>query len=313
MLFSQKKDDAPQTGNSADVFDTTTENFENDVIKASVETPVLVDFWAPWCGPCKQLGPVLESAVSATNGKVRMAKINIDENQELAQAMRVQSVPTVFVFFKGQPVTAFQGVRPASEIKALMEQLTKMSAGSKPDAINISDVLSVAAKNLTEGALGEAQGLYAQILAQDENNPQAYAGLIRTFIAAGDLEQADYMLEDASDTIKTHADLAAVRTALDMARNAPKKGEVEKLAEVVERSPEDYQSRFDYGMALFAAGRKASAIDQMLDIMRRDKTSEKKWEDDKARLQLLKFFEAMGPADPETVSGRRKLSSFLFS
>lgn len=313
MLFGSTKDTTAPIAPRIDIFDVTTENFENDVIKASMETPVVVDFWAPWCGPCKQLGPVLESAVAATGGKVRMAKINVDENQELAQAMRVQSIPAVFVFFQGQPITAFTGAKAPSEIKMLMDQLSKMGAQAKPDSINIPETLSLAAKTLAAGDIMTAQGLYAQIMGQDENNAAAYAGLIRTFIALPDLEQAQFMIDDVPESIAKHADFAAAKIAMDLTARAPHTGALERMAKAVEANPADHQARFDYAAALFAAGDKATAIDQLIDIMQRDKASAKKWEDDKARLQLLKFFDAMGPSDPETVAGRRKLSTLLFS
>lgn len=313
MLIGGKKEQKVATPASGDIFDVSTETFENDVLKASMETPILVDFWAPWCGPCKQLGPILESAVAATGGKVRMAKVNIDENQELAQALRVQSIPTVFAFFQGQPVTAFAGARPASEVKTLIDQLVKLSTQSKPDAINVAEVLPQAAKALADGEIMAAQSMYAQVLAQEESNVQAYAGLVRTFIAAGDLEQARYMINDAPEDISSKPEFDAARTAVELAENAPKKGEIDKMAAAVEKKPDDHDSRFNYAMALFSAGSKGAAIDQLLEIMRRDRANEKKWQDDKARLQLIRFFEAMGPSDPETMAGRRKLSSLLFS
>ena len=313
MLFGSPKDTPVTNGAPAVVFDVTTESFENDVIAASMETPVVVDFWAPWCGPCKQLGPALESAVAATSGKVRMAKVNVDDNQDLAQAMRVQSIPAVFVFFQGKPVTAFTGAKPASEIKMLMDQLAKMGAQAKPAAINIPETLSLAAKTLAAGDIMGAQGLYGQVMGQDENNAAAYAGLIRTFIALPDLEQAQFMIDDAPESVAKHADFAAAKIAMNLAIRAPHAGDLERMAKAVAANPADHQGRFDYAVALFAAGDKAIAIDQLIDIMQRDKASTPKWGDDKARLQLLTFFDAMGPLDPETVTGRRKLSTLLFS
>lgn len=317
MLIGSKKPapaTAAENANTANIFDVDTTGFEDNVMTASMETPIVVDFWAPWCGPCKQLGPALEAAVTATNGKVRMAKVNVDENQELAQAMRVQSIPTVFVFFQGQPITAFTGVRSPAELKTLMDQLSKMGTQAKPDAINVPETLSAAAKALAEGQIESAQGLYMQVLAQEEFNAAAYAGLVRSFIAAGDLEQAAYMIEDAPDEIKKHADFAAAKTAVELAQNAPAASNaLDDVALNLARDPDNHVARFDYAQTLFAAGNRSGAIDQLIEIMRRDKGNEKKWEDDKARVELLKFFDAMGPADPETVAGRRKLSSLLFS
>jgi putative thioredoxin len=315
MLIGSKKPAGPATAtdNGENIFDVTTANFEDIVLKASMETPILVDFWAPWCEPCKQLGPTLEAAVTATNGKVRMAKINIDENPQLAQAMRVQSIPTVYAFFQGQPVTAFTGNKPASEVKMLVDQLSAMARKARPDAINIPETLSMAAKAMAEGHIEVAQGMYMQIMSQDENNADCYAGLIRSFIALGDLEQAAFMLEDAPEAVQKSPAFAAARIALDLVKDAPEAGAADKLAAAIQKDPADHQSRFDYAIALFAAGQKIEGIEQLVEIIRRDRANEKKWEEDKAKTQLFKFFEALGPSDPVTLAGRRKLSSVLFS
>lgn len=311
MLIGQKKDVVPKSTipQKDDIYDVTADSFENDVIQTSMATPVLVDFWAPWCGPCKQLGPILEAAVMAAGGKVKLAKINIDENPELAQALRVQSVPTIFAFFQGQPVTAFTGARPASEIKILIDQLSKMATQAKPDSINIAETLPLAAKAMAERDLQKAQGLYMQILSQDENNVAAYSGLVRSFIAAGDLEQAQYMIDDAPESIANDPQFDAVRTAVELAANTPDSAALSKLEKAVATDENDNQSRFDYALALFGAGQRMAAIDQLLEIMRRDRG----WKDDQARTQIVKFFDAMGPSDPDTIAGRRKLSSLLFS
>lgn len=314
MLIGQKtKSTTPAGPVTGDIFDVGTEQFEDAVLKASMETPILVDFWAPWCGPCKQLAPVLEAAITEAKGKVRLAKINLDENPQLAQALRVQSVPTVFAFFQGQPVTAFAGVRPASEIKALIDQLSKMGAQAKPDAINIPETLAAAAKALAEGEGTVAQGLYVQVLGQEENNPAAFAGLIRCFIADGDLEQAQYVIDDAPEDVKKDAGFAAAQTALELTKSAPGAGDLEKLEIASTQNPDNHQARFDLAIALFAAGQKMRAVDALIEIIRRDRPNETKWEDDKAKTQLFKFFDAMGPTDPDTAAGRRKLSTLLFS
>jgi putative thioredoxin len=315
MLIGAKKKDTTGTSgpNSETIFDVTAENFESIVLKASMDTPILIDFWAPWCAPCKQLMPVLESAVLSAGGKVRLAKVNIDENPDLAQAMRVQSVPTVYAFFQGQPVTAFTGMRSQSEINILIDQLVKLAAQGKPDALNIPETLALAAQSMALGDIPTAQGYYVQILGQDENNAAAYAGLIRSFIALPDLEQAQFMIDDVPESIAKHADFMAVKTAYELAKNAPPPGVADAMAADVAAQPDNHARRFDYALALFGDGKRMEAMDQLLEIMRRDKGQEKKWEDDKARTQLLKFFEAMGPADPDTLAGRRKLSSLLFS
>lgn len=299
----------PSAAAPADVvFDVTTMDFEERVMRASVATPVLVDFWAPWCGPCKQLMPVLEAEVRAAGGKVLLAKVNIDENPELAQALRVQSVPTVFAFVGGQPVTAFAGVRPASEIKALIAQLSA-AAGAGPGDLDIPATLAEAAQMLATGAYESAQELYAAVLGQDENNAAAYAGLVRVFIAMDMVEQARYVLDDVPEALRNDAHVAAARSALALAENRPEAGVLDGLAAAVQADPANLQAQFDYGVALFAAGRRAAAVDVLVGLIAQDRN----WQEDKARLQLLQFFDAMGPADPETAAGRRKLSAVLFS
>lgn len=300
-------------GATGSIYDVSADNFEQLVIKASMKHPVLVDFWAPWCGPCKQLMPMLEAAVAKANGSVKMAKINVDDNQDLAQAMRVQSVPTVYAFFQGQPVTAFTGVRSQSELDSLMDQLSKLAQQGAPAALDIPATLTLAAQSLALGDIPSAQDHYAKILAQDENNEAAYTGMIRCYLALPDLDQAQYMLDDAPEEIAHTPGFAAVRIAVEMAANAPETGELEKMAKALLSAPDDHQMRFDYATALFGAGQKKEAIDQLLEIIRRDRANDHKWEDDKARQHLLKLFEAMGPTDPETLAGRRKLSSLLFA
>ena len=305
---------APAPSNDM-IFDVDTESFEKAVVLASMDTPILVDFWAPWCGPCKQLMPVLEAAVKEAGGAVRMAKVNIDDNQELAQALRIQSVPTVFAFFKGQPVTAFAGVRPVSEIKAIIDQLTKMVQQGQapvpgaPPPLDIPAALKAAAEALAQNDLGLAQGIYSQILQQDESNAAAYAGIIRTFISADHLDQAAQMLAEAPEVMVKDAALNAARIALDLARNKPGRKEVAGFTKALDKNPDDHQARFDLALAHFASGEKETAIDALILIIRKNRT----WEEDKARKQLIQFFEALGPVDPLTLSGRRKLSTVLFS
>lgn len=289
--------------------DSDTQRFAVDVLDASMQQPVIVDFWAPWCGPCKQLMPVLEAAVQAAGGQVLLAKVNIDENPELAQALRVQSVPTVYAFFGGQPVNAFAGMRPPSEIKAFIDQLVRMARQGQPDALDIPQVLAQAAQALAAGDAGTAQGLYMAILEQDEGNVQAYTGLVRTLIAAGARDDARHMIENAPEAIAKDAQFAAARTALALAESAPA-GSLAALQAASDADPASHQARFDLAGALFAAGRKGEAIDALIEILRR---GGREWEDEKARKELLKFFDALGPSDPETLAGRRKLSAVLFS
>jgi putative thioredoxin len=299
---------SPGTAAPEIIFDAGVKDFEARVLHASIEAPVIVDFWSPRSNICKQLTPLLEAAVRAAGGKVRLARVNIDEHPQLAQALRVQSVPTVYAFFQGQPVNAFSGLQPAAEIKNFVDQLLQLSKGAQPDAIDIPATLKQAATDLAAGDIATAQNLYASILEQDEKNASAYAGLVRTFIAAKALDQAQEFIDSVPPEIAKDPNFAAAKTALELARNKPT-GDMTALYQALEKNPADHQARFDLALLFFSNGEKASAVDELVEIIRRNRT----WEEDKARKQLLTFFEAMGPADPETSAGRRKLSAVLFS
>ena len=290
------------------IFDVDTQDFEDRVINASMERPVLVDFWAPWCGPCKQLIPTLEKLVTAAGGEIFLAKVNLDENQQLAGMLRVQSVPTVYVFFGGRPIDAFQGVVPESQLQQFINKAIQVARQSRPDAIDIPETLSAAVQALAEFDLAAAQALYAQILQQDPNHAQAFAGMVRVFIAAGDLEHAAHMMEQAPDVIQKSSAYAEVKSALELANNAPD-GEATEFEAALAKDENDHQARLDLAVHQFASGAKEKAMENLLTIIAKDR----EWNDQAARAQLLKFFEALGHADPLTVQARKRLSSLLFS
>lgn len=290
------------------VFDVTTAEFEQKVIMASMQRPVIVDFWAPWCGPCKQLGPLLEKAVQAAGGTVAMAKVNIDQNQELAAALRIQSIPTVYAFFGGRPVDAFQGAVPESQIKAFVDKLMAIARQAMPGALDIPQALTQAAEALAQGALPMAQQIYAQILEQDEKNAPAYIGLIRTYVTAGQIEQARAMIDHAPPEISNQSAFAEARSALELAQLKP----AQPLAELqarAEKNPQDLQAAYDYALGLYSAGKREAGIDGLLAVIKKNRA----WNEEAARKHLLKIFEALGPQDPLVVESRRKLSTILFS
>lgn len=310
-MFGSISQDETLPGAQADaaIFDVGTQGFESRVIAASMETPVIVDFWAPWCGPCKQLMPLLEKAVNAAGGEVLLAKVNLDENQELAQALRVQSVPTVYGFFSGRPVDAFQGMVPESQVQAFVDKLVQAGRGAKPGAIDIAEALKAAGEALSEQDLQTAQGLYAAVLQQDEKNAQAFAGMIRLFIAAGQIEQAEALAGQAPEEIAKDAAFTEALTALELAANQPKPGQLEEMEKKIAQSPDDMDARCALAEAQFGAGQKEQAIETLLDAIEKDR----EWNDQEARKNLLRFFEALGNSDPLTVQGRKKLSALLFS
>ncbi|MCA3263105.1 MAG: thioredoxin [Telmatospirillum sp.] len=286
------------------VVDSTDEAFEKDVLAASAKVPVIVDFWAPWCGPCKQLGPAIEKVVREAKGAVKLVKINIDEHPYFAQQLRVQSIPAVFAFKAGRPVDAFLGALPEGDIRKFVKKLLG-DKGPSP----IEQALEQAKEAFDAGDAPTAAALYAQILQHEPANAKAVAGLVKCQIAAGELDAAAAMLADLPPELAKDAEIAAAKTALDVARQGEKAGDVAPLRAKLEANPADHETRVAFALALFAGGAAEEAIDQMLDLYKRDRN----WNEGAARAQLVKFFEALGNTHPATIQGRRRLSSLMFA
>ncbi|MGE5548161.1 MAG: thioredoxin [Solirubrobacterales bacterium] len=286
--------------------DATTATFMADVIQASQQVPVIVDFWAPWCGPCKQLGPALEKVVREARGAVRMVKVNVDENQELAMQLRVQSVPMVYVFKGGRPVDAFVGAQPESQIKSFVQRLT----AGQDSPVSLGEIVEQAKEILAEGDVHTAAQIFQQVLAEEPDNPQAIAGLLRCLLAVGDFAGAKQMLQQLPAEVAKHADIAAVQTAIDLQETAAEAaGQTAELRRRLAADGNDHQARFDLALAYYAGGELEAAVDELLELFRRNRA----WNDDAARKQLVKLFEAFGPTHPLTIAGRKRLSSLLFS
>jgi len=288
--------------------DTTEANFMADVVDASQEVPVVVDFWAPWCGPCKTLGPMLEDAVTAAKGAVKMVKLNVDEAQMIAGQLRIQSIPTVYAFYKGQPIDGFQGAVPASEVKAFIGRVVEAAGGEAPGA-GLDDAVAAAEEMLAEGAAVDAAQTFAAILGEDPQHAGAYGGLVRAHIAMNDLDQAEAVLNGAPAEISHSPELEAAHAQLELARQAAGVGPVAELQAKVEADPADLQARFDLAQALHASGKVEEAVAELLELFRRDR----EWNEGAAKTQLFIIFDALKPNDPIVLNGRRKLSSMIFA
>ena len=300
----------PAGANAADLIKDSNQNdFPQDVLDASMQVPVIVDFWAPWCGPCKQLGPLIEKVVKEAKGAVRLVKINVDESQALAGQLRIQSIPAVFAFFQGRPVDGFVGAQPESQLKQFVQRLAKMgAAGAGPSPID--EALEQAEAAFAEGDYGAANAIFGQVLDHEGDNAKAIAGLVRCMIATGDLAGAKEMLDGVTPEVLKNPAITSAASQLELAEAGQKAaGQTQQLQARIDANPKDFEARHDLAIAQFAAGDREAAIDQLLEIFKANRA----WNEEAARKQLVKFFEAMGPTDPLTLAGRRKLSSLMFS
>ena len=285
------------------VIESNTEKFGDDVINASSKVPIIVDFWAPWCEPCKQMTPILEKLVLEYNGQVKLVKINIDENQALAQQLRVQSIPMVYGFKDGRPADAFSGALPESQLRKFIEKLTGEEGSPIDQAVQQANSL------IEAGDTENASSIFNQILAADNLNAEAHVGLIKCLMTTGESDQARDYIAGLSEELRTNQSISAIQTALELEEQTADAGEVGDLKQIVQDNPDNHQARFDYALALYGAGETEIAVEELVKIIK----SNREWNDDAARQQLFKIFEALGHADPITVAGRRKMSAVLFS
>ena len=286
--------------------DVNEDTFMDDVIEASKSSPIVVDFWAPWCGPCKTLGPALEAEVKATNGKIKMVKIDIDQNQNLASQMRIQSIPAVFAFVDGQPIDGFMGAKAPSELKVFIEKLLEKVTNDEGD---LSEAIAVADEMLKAEEFDDAAETFEAILGEDPNSSLAFVGLFKSKMGAKKLDDAKKMLEEIPDTLKNKSEILALQAQIELTNQAEGIGELNDLRKLLSTDVNNHQVRFDLALALFTKGETSEAIQELLTIFRVDQ----EWNDDAARQQLFKFFDILGGEDPITLSGRRQLASMLFA
>ena len=301
---------APQAAPADLIKDSDQTKFAKDVLEASRTVPVIVDFWAPWCGPCKTLQPMIEKVVKAAKGAVKLVKIDIDKNQMLAQQLRIQSIPAVYAFFGGRPVDGFMGAVPESQVKAFVDKLIEASGGAAGGAgSEIAELLEHAKAAIAQNDADTAAQIYSEILGVEPENVTALAGLARYHMQTGDFEQATALLGQIPAKDQGHADVVAVKAAIDLAEKAKSAGPVDDLKAKAAADPKDFQTRLDLAMAYWAGEQRQEAIDELLAMIKADRA----WNEAAARQQLLKFFEALGFSDPLAVDGRKRLSTILFS
>ena len=288
------------------VKDVNEETFMDDVIEASKTSPIVVDFWAPWCGPCKTLGPALEAEVKATNGKIKMVKIDIDQNQNLASQMRIQSIPAVFAFVDGQPIDGFMGAKAPSELKSFIDKLLEKVTDDDGD---LSEAIAVANEMLNAKEFNDAAETFEAILGEDPESALAFVGLFNARMGAKKINDAKTMLEEIPDALKNKAEILALQAQIDLSNQAEGVGEINDLRSTLTNDENNHQARFDLALALFTKGETSEALQELLTIFRIDQ----EWNDDAARQQLFKFFDILGSENPITLSGRRQLASMLFA